>query len=123
MGKTNNKTKPDLESIHLTYDELEVALIALSIRQEELRDLRSQDHNKELETLWYVCDKMDYAQRNLEDKMTRQVSDWLRSIDKDSKHFTRKTKGQSNKPGKAKAKAKSNQKPGLLWRLSRITRL
>ncbi len=124
MGKTNHKLKPDLETIRLTYDELEIALVALSIRQEELREARQQENNKELETLWYVCDKMDFAQRNLESKMTRQVSDWLRSVEKESKGFTQKTKNQSAKPAKAKpGKRTPDKQPGIFARLSRITRL
>lgn len=121
MGKTNHKLKPDTETIRLNYDELEVALIALSIRQEELREARLPENNNELETLWYICDKMDFAQRNLESKMTRQVSEWLRTVDKTSNSFTKKTKPRS---AKAKpAKKVPEKRPGIFARLSRITRL
>ena len=54
MGKTNHKLKPDIETVRLNYDELEVALVALSIRQEELREARLPENNNELETLWYI---------------------------------------------------------------------
>jgi hypothetical protein len=121
MGKTNNKThKPDTESIRLTYDELEVALVALSLRQEELRDARSQEHNAELETLWYIGDKMDYAQRSLESKMTHQVSEWLRTVDKDSAGFTKSTK---HKRTAETNQGTPRQRLGVFARLSRITRL
>lgn len=128
MGKINHKLKPDTETIRLTYDELEIALIALSIRQEELREARSPENSNELETLWYVCDKMDFAQRNLESKMTRQVSDWLKTVDKTSKGFTKKTKGDPSRakanPKKAKpGKVTPAKRPGIFARLSRITRL
>lgn len=128
MGKTNHKLKPDTETVRLNYDELEVALVALSIRQEELREARLPANNNELETLWYICDKMDFAQRNLESKMTRQVSEWLQSVDKTSNGFTKKTKANPNrvKAGSTKAKpdkATPNKRPGIFARLSRITRL
>lgn len=126
MGKTNHKLKPDTETIRLTYDELEIALIALSIRQEELREARLPENNNELEVLWYVCDKMDFAQRNLESKMTQQVSEWLKSVDKKSNGFTQKTKNRSaakTKPGKTSTKKAPQKKLGVFARLSRITRL
>lgn len=74
------KKKPDTESVNLTYDELETALVALALRQEELREARSMDHRVELEHIWNVSDKMDIAQRNLEGRMSRQMEGWLRSI-------------------------------------------
>ena len=127
MGKTNHKLKPDTEIVRLNYDELEVALVALSIRQEELREARSSEHSNELETLWYICDKMDFAQRNLESKMTRQVSEWLKTVDKTSNGFT-KTKDDPSKvkarSTKAKpSKATSGKRPGIFAQLSKITRL
>jgi len=128
MGKTNHRLKPDTETIRLTYDELEIALIALSIRQEELREARLPENNNELETLWYICDKMDFAQRNLESKMSRQVSDWLKTVDKTSNGFTKKTKGAPNKAKARSKKAKPDKAPpvkrlGIFARLSRIIRL
>lgn len=128
MGKTNHKLKPDTETVRLNYDELEVALVALSIRQEELREARLPANNNELETLWYICDKMDFAQRNLESKMTRQVSEWLQSVDKTSDGFTKKTKANPSRVKAGSKKAKPNKvapgkRPGIFARLSRITRL
>ncbi len=118
MAETNHKVrKPDTESINLTYDELEIALVAMSIRQEELRDARSDRNDHELEIIWYVCDKMDIAQRNLESKMTRQVSDWLRSVDKDKKNSTRNTKTVKS------GKTVPIKQPGIFTKLSRIVRL
>jgi len=124
MGKTNQKLKPDTESVRLTYDELEIALIAMSIRQEELREAHSTLNNPELEALWYVCDKMDRAQRSLESKMTRQVSDWLRSVEKNSKSLTKKTKSKPRVGGKTKpGKQVPSMHRWLFSQLSRITRL
>ena len=80
MKKAEKQTsKPDTETIRLTYDQLEVALISLSLRQEELRESRLQVNNVELGILWDISDKMDEAQRRLESKMTQQVTEWLRA--------------------------------------------
>lgn len=128
MGKTNHKLKPDTETVRLNYDELEVALVALSIRQEELREARLPENSNELETLWYICDKMDFAQRNLESKMTRQVSEWLKTVDKTSNGFTKKTKRDPSRVKASSKKAKPDKatpgkRPGIFARLSQITRL
>ena len=98
------RKKPDTETITLTYDELETALTALALRQEELRDAKSRDHRKELEHIWNVTDKMDLAQRNLESRMTRQVEGWLKSL----------TQVES---------VGSPAREGLMSRLSRLLRL
>jgi len=98
------KRKPDTETIELTYDELETALIALALRQEELREVRSLENKTELEHIWNITDQMDVAQRNLERRMTRQVEGWLESMTQvESVH--------------------SPSRDGLLSRLSRLLRL
>lgn len=104
------KRKPDTESVKLTYDELEVALTALALRQEELRDSRSRESGAELETIWYVTDKMDIAQRNLEARMTEQLEGWLESLDR-----------PTTERRKAPAPAPSRER--LMTRLSRLLRL
>lgn len=109
MPKT--RKKPDTESIDLTYDELEATLVALALRQEELRDARSPDHHGELELIWYVTDRMDLAQRKLEGRMTRQVETWLESMTE-----------TAPRP-KVKAPRKAPAPEGLLSRMSRLLRL
>ena len=109
MPKT--RKKPDTETVSFTYDELEVALVALALRQEELRDARSPEHHGELELIWNVTDRMDVAQRKLEGRMTRQVETWLESMTE-----------TTPKP-KAPRKAPAPASDGLLRRLSRLMRL
>jgi hypothetical protein len=107
----------------MTYDQLEIALVALSIRQEELREARSMENNRELEILWTVCDKMDEAQRRLETRISTEAEQWLTDL---TEKFPPKAKAKAPKakssrraaPGKSPVKRQS-----LLWRLSRITRL
>ncbi|MBM4059384.1 MAG: hypothetical protein FJ275_14290 [Planctomycetes bacterium] len=119
MGKANNRIrKPDTELVDLTYDELETALVALSIRQEELREMRTPRDNQELELIWYVSDKMDGAQRRLESRMTDQMSNWLRSIERETK-----SGGESASRKRHPAKKAKRKRRGLLERLSRISRL
>ena len=109
MPKT--RKRPDTETVELTYDELEVTLVALALRQEELRDARSADHREELEHIWNISDRMDVAQRKLEGQMTRQVETWLESMTE--------TPPKPKTPRKAPAPASD----GLLRRLSRLMRL
>ena len=114
MGNTKpqtRKSKPETELVKMTYDQLEIALVALSIRQEELREARSMENNRELEVLWTVCDKMDEAQRRLESRMSTEAEQWLSEV--------------TEKEPKAKAprRAAPGKRQSLLWRLSRITRL
>jgi len=119
MGKTNNGTrKPETEAVSLTYDELETALVALSIRQEELREARSPRDNDELEMIWYVTDKMDEAQRRLESRMTDQLATWLKSLGQKTKKGE-KASGRTRRP----AKKAQPRRPSLLSFLSRISRL
>jgi hypothetical protein len=114
MGNTKpetRKSKPETEMVKMTYDQLEIALVALSIRQEELREARSMENNRELEVLWTVCDKMDEAQRRLESRMSTDVEQWLNQV--------------TEKEPKAKEprRAAPGKRQSLLQRLSRITRL
>lgn len=114
MGNTKpqtRKSKPETELVKMTYDQLEIALVALSIRQEELREARSMENNRELEVLWMVCDKMDEAQRRLESRMSTEAEQWLNEV--------------TEKEAKAKAprRAAPGKRQSLLWRLSQITRL
>ncbi|MCG3773006.1 MAG: hypothetical protein JW384_04232 [Nitrosomonadaceae bacterium] len=113
------RSKPETELVKMTYDQLEMALVALSIRQEELREARSMENNRELEILWTVCDKMDEAQRRLESRMSTEAEQWLTEITE--KFPPKGTKAKSTRraaPGKSPVK-----RQGLLWRLSQITRL
>lgn len=108
------KRKPDTETVKLTYDELETALIALAIRQEELREARSRESGTELELIWHVSDKMDVAQRNLEARMTDQLEGWLNSLNHPPKGDRKRSTRQ---------KTPAHRREGLLSKLSRLTRL
>ena len=113
------KSKPETELVKMTYDQLEIALVALSIRQEELREARSMENNRELEILWTVCDKMDEAQRRLESRMSTEAEQWLTEITEKFPPKARKAKSARRAaPGKSPVKRQS-----LLSRLSQITRL
>ena len=113
------KSKPETELIKMTYDQLEIALVALSIRQEELREARSMENNRELEILWTVCDKMDEAQRRLESRMSTEAEQWLTAI---TEKFP--PKGTKAKPARRAAPGKTRVKrQSMLSRLSQITRL
>jgi len=115
------KSKPETELVKMTYDQLEIALVALSIRQEELREARSMENNRELEILWTVCDKMDEAQRRLENRMSTEAEQWLNEL---TEKFPPKAKAPKAKSSRKAAPGKSPVKrQSLLWRLSRITRL
>lgn len=104
------KTKPDTETVELTYDELETALIALVLRQEELRGARARHHRTELEMIWNVSNKLDLAQRRLEDRLSDQMEGWLRSI---TEHEPRPAPTRDARPGRE----------NVLSRLSRLFRL
>ena len=99
------KSKPDTELVKMTYDQLEIALVALSIRQEELREARSMENNRELEILWTVCDKMDEAQRRLESRMSTEAEQWLTEI-------TEKNQGQASQ------KSRTRQEPSQASKLA-----
>lgn len=109
------RKKPDTASIDLTYDELEVALVALALRQEELRDAKSPDNREELEHIWNVSDRMDIAQRKLEANMTRQMETWLESVTEKAT----KPKAQRKSPKQAPKRSRD----GVLTRMSRLFRL
>lgn len=107
------KTKPDTETVDLTYDELETALIALALRQEELRGARARHYRAELELIWNVSNKLDIAQRSLEDRLSAQMEGWLRSI---TEHEPRPAPTRDDRTD-------SRPREGLLSRLSRLIRL
>lgn len=113
--RTMVKRKPDTETVKLTYDELETALVALAIRQEELRGSRSRESGNELELIWHVSDKMDIAQRNLESRMTEQLEGWLESLN-DSATPDRQ------RPTRRSAPPEPGREP-LMTKLSRLLRL
>lgn len=106
------KTKPDVAEIHLTYDELETALIALALRQEELRGARARHFRDELEMIWNVSNKLDSAQRFLEDKLSAETESWLQTIIDDE-------------PREAPTRQERQPHPRESWlsKLSRLTRL
>lgn len=109
------KRKPDTEAVKLTYDELETALIALAIRQEELRESRSRESGTELELIWHVSDKMDIAQRTLEARMTEQLEGWLESLNRPAKTGRQRETRRTSTPSPAPER--------LMTRLSRLLRL
>jgi hypothetical protein len=108
-----SKTKPETVTVDLTYDELEAALTALALRQEELRGARSRHYRLELEMIWNVSDKLDLAQRNLEDRLSTQMEGWLRSV---TEHDPRPAPARE-------ARGVRRNREGLLTRLSRLVRL
>lgn len=107
-----SKRKIETETIKLSYDELEVTLVALAIRQEELRDARSRDSRDELEHIWNISDRMDIAQRSLEARMTRQMEGWLASL----------TETSPSTKASRQARPGSKRDP-LITRLARLIRL
>lgn len=109
------KRKPDTEAVRFTYDELETALVALAIRQEELRGSRSRESGNELELIWHVSDKMDMAQRNLEARMTEQLEGWLESLNRSATSDCQRPTRQSTPPEPVREP--------LMTRLSRLLRL
>jgi len=106
------KRGPETQAVKLTYDELETALIALAIRQEELREARSRAAGNELEMIWHVSDKMDVAQRVLESRMTEQLEGWLASLDRPRR-----------RPAKPGRDSGGVAREPLMTRLSRLLRL
>jgi len=110
------KTRPETQAVKLTYDELETALIALAIRQEELREARSREAGNELEMIWHVSDKMDVAQRRLESRMTDQLEGWLASLE-------RPRRGARRRPARPERESGEAAREPLMTRLSRLLRL
>jgi len=106
----------ETQTVKLTYDELETALIALAIRQEELRETRSRQAGNELEMIWHVSDKMDVAQRRLESRMTEQLEGWLASLE-------RPRRGTRRRPATPKQDSGEVAREPLMARLSRLLRL
>jgi hypothetical protein len=105
----------ETETVKLTYDQLETCLVALAIRQEELRGARSAETQAELSHIWDVSNQMDVAQRSLEGRMSRQVEGWLRSVtEKSGRRPAIRPKKSGRRP---------TIHPDLLERLSRLFRL